>query len=274
MTPRRTCPPAPAPLAECACQLDALFATLAPRRGWRVYLEGLLAPRDRDKTLTTLAAAAPVVGAPHPAVQGLQCFLSEPTWQATARPDRRLALRVHDPVLALHAAGVLGLDASGDRKAGRHTAQVARQNRGSVGKGDNGIVAISTLGAGERVYYPLHVQPYTPASRFPRRKLDPVFRTKPQLAVALVAAAVAAGVPFRAAVAGCAYGDSDAFQDGMWEAPLPYVLALKPSQGTWGPAEAAHSPEGAARRLRWNGPQEPVDWRPLVRRFRDGHRET
>jgi len=38
--------------------------------------------------------------------------------------------------------------------------------------------------------------------------------------------------------------------------------------------EAAHTPEEAARGLRWNGSQDPGDWTPVVRRFGDGHEET
>jgi hypothetical protein len=274
MTERLPCPPAPGPLEEYATRFDPLFATLAQRRDFRAYLHGLLLPRERNKTLTGLAGAEPTVGAQHPAVQALQLFLSESTWAPRAINDRRLELLLGDPATAPHEQGALVIDDTGDRKAGRATAHVARQYLGSVGKVDNGIVAVSSLWADERIYYPLHVEPYTPASRLPRGDRDPAFRTKPRIAVELVAAAVATGVPFRAVVADCAYGDSAAFQDGLGEAELPYVLALKPSTGTWAPAEAAHSPEEAARRLRWDGPREPGDWTPIERRFRDGHRET
>ena len=57
---------------------------LAQRRGFREYLAGLLAPRDRNKTLTALAGAEPVAGAQHPAVQRLQFFLSESRWDPGA----------------------------------------------------------------------------------------------------------------------------------------------------------------------------------------------
>jgi len=43
-----------------------------------------------------------------------------------------------------------------------------------------------SLWADESVYYPLHVQPYTPAHYFERGKADPKFRTKPQIALELV----------------------------------------------------------------------------------------
>jgi hypothetical protein len=40
------------PLEGYAAGFDDLFGTLAQRRGFREYLVGLLAPRDRNKTLT------------------------------------------------------------------------------------------------------------------------------------------------------------------------------------------------------------------------------
>jgi hypothetical protein len=125
------------------------------------------------------------------------------------------------------------------------------------------------------VYYPLHLQPYTPASRLPRGKTDPAFRTKPQVAEALVDAAVAAGVPFCAIVADCFYGDHEGFVEALDRADRPYVLALKPQKGMWAPAEAAHTPVEAAQALRWDGPKAPGDWTRVVRRrFRDGHEEV
>ena len=68
------------PLEEYAARFDDLFTRVAQRRGFREYLAGLLAPRDRNKTLTALAGAEPVAGAQHPAVQRLQFFLSESRW--------------------------------------------------------------------------------------------------------------------------------------------------------------------------------------------------
>ena len=274
MTERRSCPAAPGPLEEYAAQFDSLFGTLAQRRGFREYLQGLLLPRDRNKTLTALVGAEPVVGAQSRGVQRLQFFLSESPWDAEAINARRLALLLSDPTTVPHAEGVLVIDDTGDRKAGTHTDHVARQWLGSIGKVDNGIVAVSSLWADERVYYPLHVQPYTPGCRLPKGKKDPAFRTKPQVALELIEAALRAGVPFRTVVADCAYGDHVNFEGGLWRAQLPYVVSLKPTQGSWGPAGAAHTPEEAARRLRWDGPNRPGEWTAVRRRFRDGHTET
>jgi DDE superfamily endonuclease len=274
MTKRLPSPPAPGPLEDYTAQFDPLFTSLAQRRGFRAYLQGLLLPRDRNKTLTALAGTEPVVGAQHAAAQGLQWFLSESTWDHDQVNQRRLDLLLADPATRPHDQGVLVIDDSGDRKAGTKTAHVARQWLGSVGKTDNGIVAVSSLWADERVYWPAHVVPYTPASRLPKGKRDPAFRTKPQQAAALVQAARQAGICFRAVVADCFYGDNEGFTQALGHAGVAFVLAVKPRKGIWAPAEETHTPQEAARQLAWGGPEQPGDWTPVVRRFRDGHAET
>src|SRR5918994_1457220 len=268
MSKRLTCPPAPGPLEDYAAQFDALFARLAQRRGLRAYLQGLLLPRDRNKTLTALAGAEPVVGAQHAAVQGLQFFLSESPWDHEQLNQRRLELLLDDPATAPHGRGVLVIDDSGDRKEGPATAHVARQYLGSLGKTDNGIVAVTSLWSYERVYWQVHVQPYTPASRLPKGRRDPGFRTKPQQAAELVAAARAAQIPFRAVVADCFYGDNDGFTEALGRAKVAYVLAVKPRKGAWAPADQVHTPQEAARQLAWTSPEQPGDWTPITRRIR------
>jgi SRSO17 transposase len=118
------------------------------------------------------------------------------------------------------------------------------------------------------------VVPYTPASRLPGGERDPGFLTKPQLAVGLVQVAQQAGIPFRAVVADCAYGDNPGFTQALGAAGVPFVLALKPRKGTWAPADRAHSPVEAASELGWRGPNRPGRWRRVTRRFRGGHTQT
>jgi hypothetical protein len=74
--------------------------------------------------------------------------------------------------------------------------------------------------------------------------------------------------------AGSAYGDQDGFRGELAEAGLPFVMALRPRRGTWARAADAHTPVDAARALAWGGPDDPGDWHPVVRTFRDGHAET
>jgi hypothetical protein len=63
----------------------------------------------------------------------------------------------------------------------------------------------------------------------------------------------------------------------MWQADVPFVLAVKPSQIVWTPPPEPESPWEAADRLRWETPQDaqhPGAWTAVVRRFHDGHEET
>src|SRR5216117_4479929 len=274
MTKPVPCPPAPGPLEEYAARFDDLFTRVAQRRGFREYLAGLLAPRDRNKTLTALAGAGPVTGAQHPAVQRLQFFLSESRWDPDAVNDRRLELLLADPATAPHDAGVLVIDDSGDRKDGTKTAHVGHQWLGRYGKTDNGVVTVTTVWADERLYYPVHAVPYTPARHFAKGKNDPGFRTKLAIGAELAVAARAAGFVFRAVCADSAYGDQDGFRGELTEAGLPFVMALKPRHGTWAYGADAYTPADAARALAWHGPEDPGDWRPVTRTFRDGHTET
>jgi hypothetical protein len=274
MTRPAACPPAPGPLEGYAARFDDLFTRVAQRRGFREYLAGLLAPRDRNKTLTALAGAEPVTGAQLPAVQRLQFFLSESRWDPDRVNERRLELLLKDPATAPHEAGVLVIDDSGDRKDGVRTAHVGRQYLGRYGKTGNGVVTVTTLWADERVYYPVDAVPYTPAKYFAKGKNDPAFRTKLAIGAGLAVQARAAGFAFRAVVADSAYGDQDGFRGELAEAGLPFVMALRPRRGIWARAEDAHTPVDAARALAWGGPDDPGDWHPVVRTFRDGHAET
>jgi hypothetical protein len=274
MTKPVACPPAPGPLEGYAARFDDLFTHVAQRRGFREYLAGLLAPRERNKTLTALAGAEPVTGSKLPAVQRLQFFLSESVWDPGAVNSRRLELLLAGPATAPHGGGVLVIDDSGDRKDGTKTAHVGRQWLGRYGKTDSGVVTVTTVWADERLYYPLHAVPYTPARHFPKGKNDPAFRTKLAIGADLAVRAREAGFTFRAVAADSAYGDQDGFRSELAEAGLPFVMALKPRRGTWAYGPDAHTPVDAARELRWGGPDDPGDWHPVVRTFRDGHTET
>src|SRR4051812_29329914 len=59
MTKRLPISPAPGPLEDYAETFDNLFGARAQREGFRHYLEGLLLPTERNKTLTALANTEP-----------------------------------------------------------------------------------------------------------------------------------------------------------------------------------------------------------------------
>jgi hypothetical protein len=274
MTQRLPVPAAPGPLEDYCQQFDPLFDQRNQRDGFRRYLEGLLLPAERNKTLTALANTEPVVGAQHPRAQSLQWFLSESSWDPAAVNAQRLALLRADPVTAPTGRGVLVIDEHGDRKWGSKTAHVGKQYLANLGKIDNGVVSVSSLWADEHLYCPLEVEPYTPAHYFQRGKADPAFRTKLTIGVELVGRAVVARIPFRAVVADSFYGEDHGFQQGMRELGVGYVLALQPSHAWWHPLGTIGSLQEVAAAAGWEGLQEPGDWVQIERSFRDGHTET
>jgi len=240
---------------------------------FRRYLEGLLLASEHNKTFTGLANTEPGAGATDPAAQRMQWFVSESTWDAERINQRRLQLLAATPATAPDASGALIIDETGDRKWGGQTAHVGRQWLGSIGKTDNGVVSVSSVWADERVYYPIEVEPYTPASHFARGKADPAFRTKPQIALQLVEQAVGAARPFRAVVADSFYGEHEAFKAGLETLSIGYVLALKPSHCWWHLEGTIGSVFDAAQAADWQA-DAPGDWVALQRVFRDGHEET
>jgi SRSO17 transposase len=224
--------------------------------------------------LAALANTEPVVGAQRKEAQGLQWFLSESSWSPEEINRRRVQIMLEDPRTAPTAGGALVVDETGDRKDGKATAHVGKQYLGGIGKIDNGVVSVSSLWVDERVYYPIEVEPYTPAHHFVGGKANPEFRTKPQIALELVERAVEMGLPFRAVVGDILYGEHRKFKKGLEEKGIPYVLALKPSHAWWHPMDEVGWVEGVARAAYWNGPDDPGEWVKLERRFRDGHTEA
>jgi hypothetical protein len=63
VTKRFPVAPTPGPLEDFAKGFDYLFGARAQREGFRRYLEGLLLPVERNKTLTALANTEPVADA-------------------------------------------------------------------------------------------------------------------------------------------------------------------------------------------------------------------
>ncbi len=248
---------APDPLEAYIQHFDPLLTKRNQRDALRRYLEGLLLPAERNKTLTALANTEPVRGAQHARAQGLQWFLSESSWSPARVNTQRLQLLRGDTLTAPDAHGVLVIDESGDRKAGTKTAHVGRQYLANLGKIDNGVVSVSSLWADEHVSYPLEVEPYTPKHWFGAGTTDPAFRTKPQIAVELIERAGTAQWPFRAVVADAFYGENESFHLGLQRLQVGFVVALKPSHAWWRPIDEPGSLQEIAAAARWEGPERP-----------------
>jgi hypothetical protein len=266
---------APGPLEDYAARFDDLFGARAQREGFRRYLEGLLLPAERNKTLTALANTEPVAGAQRKEAQSLQWFLSESGWDPREVNERRLELSFEELTIAPTENGVLVIDEHGDRKWGKRTAHVGRQWLANIGKTDSGVVSVTSLWADEGVYWPMDFEPYTPSHHFEGGKNDPGFRTKLKIASELVEMAVGRGSPFRAVVADSFYGEDEGFKRRLSELGAGYVLALKPSHAWWhkmgeiGSLWEAAIAAGEA----WRDARHPGDWVKVVRSFKDGHQE-
>jgi DDE superfamily endonuclease len=275
MTRRYPVSPAPGPLEDYGIVFDDLFSARAQRHSFRRYLEGLLLPAERNKTLTALANTEPVRGAQRKEAQSLQWFLSESGWDPKQVNQRRMKLMLQDTKTAPSAEGVLVIDEHGDRKWGKHTAHVGRQWLANIGKTESGVVSVSSLWANEKIYWPVNFEPYTPSHHFEGGKADPKFRTKLKIAAQLVEQAVEEDIPFRAVVADSFYGEDEGFKQSLSELGVGYVLALKPSHAWWHKIGEIGSPWEAAVAAGegWEDERHPGDWVKVVRHFRDGHEE-
>jgi SRSO17 transposase len=107
MTKRSPVSPAPGALESYAVRFDDLFGARAQRQGFRRYLEGLLLPAERNKTLTALANTEPLKRAQRKEAQSLQWFLSESRWDPQEVNARRLELLREAPRTAPTEDGVL-----------------------------------------------------------------------------------------------------------------------------------------------------------------------
>jgi hypothetical protein len=273
MTRRLPVEPAPGPLEGYAARFDDLFGARAQREGFRRYLEGLLLPAERNKTLTALANTEPFAGAQRREAQSLQWFLSESGWDPQKVNERRLQLLFAEAPTAPEKDGVLVIDEHGDRKWGKKTAHVGKQWLGNLGKTENGVVSVSSLWADEGVYYPLAVEPYTPKHHFEGGTSDPRFRTKLEIASQLVERSVQTGVPFRAVVADSFYGEDEDFKQVLSGLGVGCVLALKESHSWWHKEGTIGALWEAALAAGWNNAEDAGQWRKVVRTFRDGHQE-
>jgi SRSO17 transposase len=149
---------------------------------------------------------------------------------------------------------VLIVDETGDRKRGRGIPFAAQQYIGKVGFTANGVVSVTSHWTDGTRHVPLGVKPYWPASRLPEGKKDPHFRTKPELAWELIEEAWRSGIPFRAVVADCIYGEHPTLTANLFCADIPYVVAICSNHGVWqfveDPANpAAFNPREAAERV-------------------------
>ena len=133
-----------------------------------------------------------------------------------------------------NSEGVLVLDDTGFLKKGRHSAGVARQDRGTAGKVDNCQIGVF-LGSASRLGHALlDRELYLPEEWTDDRERcrqagmpdERRFATTPQLAQQMLARMLAAGVPARWVTGDSVYGHDRRLRMWLEAQPHAYVLAV------------------------------------------------
>jgi SRSO17 transposase len=248
-------------LAVWVAGLDDLFALVAgrffrvePRRRARAYVRGLLAPLA-SKNGWTLAEAA---GDATP--DGMQRLLTAAAWDAQGvRDDVRAYVARHLGC----ADGVLVVDETGFLKKGTKSAGVQRQYSGTAGRVENCQLGVFCAYASAKGRALIDRELYLPKSWTGDRDRcreaavpDEVeFATKTELARAMLARALDAGVPAAWVTADEAYGKDGKFRSWLEGRRIGYVVAVACNQvipATAGTSRAdalaAHAPKQAWKR--------------------------
>ena len=238
------------------------------------YCTGLMLPLSRKSVEPMAARVDPLhASARH---QALHHFVAKSEWSDTA-----VMARVRDwvmPSMGLDSGCYWIIDDTGFPKKGKHSVGVARQYCGQLGKQDNCQVAVSLSLASAQGSIPIAYQLYLPkdwAAEPVRRKACGVpetqaFATKPQIALAQVRQAIAAGVPMGVVLADAGYGDETAFRDGITELGMFYAVGIRPATTVWAAGTAPLPPKawtGRGRRptkLRREPGNEPAAVKALA----------
>jgi SRSO17 transposase len=200
------------------------------------YLRGLLAEVER-KNGWQLAEQA---GYGHP--RGIQRVLDRYAWDVDAVRDD---LRAYVMAQLADPQAVLVVDETGFPKQGSHSAGVARQYCGTLGKRANCQIGVFLGYASRTGHVGLDRALYLPQEWTDDRARchrvgipDEVpFRTKPQLALALVERALDAGVPAAWVAADEVYGNDSKFRRALETRAQAYVVAVRSDYPvtTWPP---------------------------------------
>lgn len=267
--------------ARFAAYVDSLASVLghADRAGPLMgYCTGLLLPGERKSVEPIASIVDPArTSARH---QSLLHFVGQSEWSDDAMLAKVRALAA--PAFAAQG-GVEAwiVDDTGFQKKGSHSVGVARQYCGRLGKTDNCQIAVTLSIANHHVSLPIAYRLYLPedwAKDAKRRKKAHVpeeveFRTKPQIALAQIDAAVKAGVTRGIALADAAYGCDGAFRAGVTALGLTYAVGVQSTLSVWPPGEEPLPPKpwgGRGRkpsRLRHDAAHRPVSAKELAMRL-------
>jgi hypothetical protein len=202
------------------------FGRAEPRARVREYVAGLVAGLERKNGWTLAEQAGEV------SPDGMQRLLRRADWDVDGvRDDLRAYVveQLGDP------DGVLIADDTGFLKKGTRSAGVQRQYSGTAGRTENCQVGVLLAYASRYGHALVDRELYLPRSWAgdPERRRaagipqDVEFTTKPGQAQAMIARAVAAGVPFAWFTADEVYGQAKWLQAWLEERDIWYVMAVR-----------------------------------------------
>jgi SRSO17 transposase len=220
--------------------IGGLLGHPARRASFATYAIGLLADGER-KSVEPIAARA--CGDPMQVdalQQRLLHLLNDSPW--SDRDVRRAA--------AAHAVAALTerepisawlVDDTGFLKQGDHSVGVQRQYTGSAGKVTNCQIGVSLSVATETEHLPVDFELYLPRkwTDRPERRAegripeDVVFRTKHELALAMIDRALADALPRGPVLADSAYGNSSDFRSQLRRRKLDYAVGVDATTKVW-----------------------------------------
>jgi SRSO17 transposase len=215
------------------------FARAEPRARVREYVSGLVTGLERKNGWTLAEWAGEV------SPDGMQRLLRRADWDVDGvRDDVRayVAEQLGEP------GGVLIADDTGFLKKGTRSAGVQRQYSGTAGRTENCQVGVFLAYASKYGHALIDRELYLPQSWMedPQRcraagiPPEAEFTTKPGQAQAMIARAVAAGVPFSWFTADEAYGQAKWLQAWLEDQDIWYVMAIRCS-------DTLTTPEGERR---------------------------
>lgn len=213
-------------LAALKDRIGGLFRRAEPRRQVGLLLEGLVGGAERKNGWQLAEYAGDL------APWRMQALLGRTMWdQEKARDICRdyVIERLGDP------SGVLVLDETGFLKKGRHSVGVARQYSGTAGRIENCQIGVFLGYAGPKGHALIDRRLYLPKEWIgdtERRKSASIpdnvtFATKPKIGIAMVEAALDAGVPCAWVLGDSVYGSDKSLRVMLEGRDKPYVLSIR-----------------------------------------------
>lgn len=220
--------------------LGEVLGDVRRRASFAMYCMGLILDGER-KSMEPIAAR--VCGDPDDTERAhdrIQNLVSDGKW--SDRGVRRFAASVGLKALADRGPITTWIvDDTGFLKQGKHSVGVQRQYTGTAGKVTNCQVGVSLSVSTPTEHLPIDFELYLPETwtEDPKRRKkakipDSIpFRTKPQLALAMVDRALEDGVPKGIFLCDSGYGDSSEFRRELRARGLEYGCGVKPGTKVW-----------------------------------------